>query len=71
MLKLESEPIATGVVRELTGETNLRDEDDADYLPPSVSKRSCYGQKRRKTAKRLKVELQAQSMKKSVEIADV
>jgi hypothetical protein len=43
MLKQEAEPIATCVVRELTGETNLRDDDDADYLPPSVSKRSCYG----------------------------
>jgi hypothetical protein len=43
MLKQESGPIATGVVRELTGETNLRDADDADYLPRSVFKRSCYG----------------------------
>jgi hypothetical protein len=42
-LKQEAEPIATGVVRESTGETNLRDADDADYLPPSVSRRSCYG----------------------------
>jgi hypothetical protein len=42
-LKQEAEPVATGVVRELTGETNLRDAVDADYFPPSVSKRSCYG----------------------------
>jgi hypothetical protein len=43
-MKEEAEPIATGVVRELSGETTLRDADcDVDYLPPHVSKRSCYG----------------------------
>jgi hypothetical protein len=43
-LKSEAEPISTGVVRELTGETTLRDADcEVDYLPSHVSKRSCYG----------------------------
>ncbi|KAG7353955.1 hypothetical protein IV203_003311 [Nitzschia inconspicua] len=39
----EAEPIATRYVRELTGETALRDgEDDLVYLPPTFSVRGCY-----------------------------
>ncbi|KAG7358348.1 hypothetical protein IV203_014936 [Nitzschia inconspicua] len=39
----EAEPIATRYVRELTGETTLRDaEDDLVYLPPTFTVRGCY-----------------------------
>jgi hypothetical protein len=43
MLKQEVEPIATCVVRELTGETNLRDDDDAEVSPNSCYGRFCLG----------------------------
>jgi hypothetical protein len=40
-LKKEVEPTASGVKRDINGETTLQY--DVDYLPPNVSKRSCYG----------------------------
>jgi hypothetical protein len=43
-LEKEAEPIATRYVRELTGETTLRDrQDDLVYLPSFFSVRKCYG----------------------------
>lgn len=43
LLKKEAEPVATGWVREKTGETTLRDaNDEVLYLPPSMTKRGCY-----------------------------
>jgi len=42
-LKLEAEPIATRYVREVTGETTLRDKDDtALFLPSFFTQRNCY-----------------------------
>ncbi|KAG7370302.1 hypothetical protein IV203_028048 [Nitzschia inconspicua] len=43
-IKREAEPIATRYVRELTGESTLRDgEDNMLYLPPFVTMRRCDG----------------------------
>ncbi|KAG7361881.1 hypothetical protein IV203_025547 [Nitzschia inconspicua] len=43
-LKREAEPIATRYVREVTGESTLRDgEDNMLYLPPFMTMRRCYG----------------------------
>ena len=42
-LKREAEPIATRYVREITGETSLRDDnDELLFLPPYLTVRGCY-----------------------------
>ena len=42
-LQREAEPIATRYVREVTGETSLRDDqDDLLFLPPYLTVRGCY-----------------------------
>jgi hypothetical protein len=44
-LRKEAGPIATRFVREKTGETTTRDDNEkAEYLPPSLSKRQCFYQ---------------------------